>query len=48
MLFKCPVCPIDNSMNYITKQHLELHINYNHPDVAKMINKGKDTSRING
>jgi len=40
MSFKCPVCQIQDPMRYITKQHLELHINHRHPDVSKLVGKG--------
>ena len=40
MAFKCPFCPENDPMKYITKQHLVIHINHNHPAETEMVNKG--------
>lgn len=39
MSFKCPICPTDDPMNYVTKEHLVLHINHNHREIAEIVNK---------
>jgi len=40
MPFKCPFCIGDDPMNYITKQHLVIHIHHNHPAESEMVSKG--------
>ena len=40
MAFKCPFCPDSDPMKYITKQHLVIHINHNHPAETEMVRKG--------